>query len=68
MRAALAAALLTPAGTASACSVCFGAVDAHLRFFSALSWAIIAMLATALSLIGGIAWTIWSIDRKRKDA
>jgi hypothetical protein len=65
--AALAVLLLTPAA-ASACSVCFGGVDGRKAFFMGLGWSILIMLAFTLTLIGGIAWTLWTIERGRKDA
>jgi hypothetical protein len=65
----LAAPLLLPR-SASACAICFGAVDTHKSFFDGLAWAILILLSITLSLIGTIGWAVWSIERRRaeKDA
>jgi hypothetical protein len=64
--AAAALALALPRA-ACACAVCFGGVDGQKGFFMGLGWAILTMLAVTLSLIGGIGYALYSIERARAE-
>lgn len=59
-----AAVLLVPRA-ARACAVCFGALDGT-GLSRGIWWAIVLLLAVTLSLIGGIGWAFWSIERARQ--
>ncbi len=63
-----AALALALAQGASACPVCFGGVDTHKAFFTGLGWAILTLLTVTLSLIGGIGYALWIIERGRAEA
>ena len=55
--------------TASACAVCFGQADGKSGFFNGLWWGIALLLLVTMSLVAGIGWAIWSVERRReKDA
>lgn len=65
MRLLLAAALVFLPRAARACAVCFGAADGQKGFFDGLWWGIVVLLAVTMSLVGGIGWTVWSVERRR---
>lgn len=68
MRSALSAALLLAPRAAGACAICFGATDTNLGFYTGLSWAILTLLVVVLSLVGGIGYAMWSVERERARA
>ena len=68
MKRALSAALLLAPRAASACAICFGAVDTNKGFYTGLSWAILTLLVTVLSLVGGIGYAMWTVERDRARA
>lgn len=65
MRALLSAALLAAPRAASACAVCFGQADGKDGLFNGFWWAILLLLAVTMSLVGGIAYALWSVERGR---
>lgn|GEM_PF-3344372 len=66
MKAALlTAALLAAPRAAHACAACFGGGAGTKGLFEGFWWAIVSMLVIVLSLVAGIAWTAWSIERAR---
>jgi len=65
MKQALSAALLLAPRAAGACAICFGAVDTNKSFYTGLGWAILTMLAVVLSLVGGIGYAMWTVERER---
>jgi heme/copper-type cytochrome/quinol oxidase subunit 2 len=68
MRLLLAAVPLLAARDVRACAICFGATDNQAGFFTGLSWAILTMLVVVLSLAGGIAYAMWSVEKERAKA
>ena len=60
----LAAALLAPRA-AGACAVCFGLADGKSGLSGGLWWGIVVLLTTTMSLVAGIGWAIWSVERER---
>jgi len=65
MKRTLFAALLLAPRAAGACAVCFGAVDANAGFFTGLGYAIITLVTVVLSLVGGIGYAMYSVERER---
>jgi hypothetical protein len=65
MKKALSAALLLIPRISQACAICFGAVDANKGFYTGLSWAILTLLIVVLSLVGGIGYAMWTVERER---
>jgi len=63
---ALAVLLLAPRA-ASACSVCFGGGDGKSGLSHGIWWAIVILLTVTMSLLGGIGWTLWSVERDRAE-
>lgn len=59
------AALLAPRA-ASACAVCFGAADGKSGFANGIFWAIVVLLIVTMSLVGGIGYAVWSIEKRRE--
>jgi hypothetical protein len=66
MKRSLFAALLLAPRAASACAICFGAVDTNAGFYTGLSWAILTLLVVVLSLVGGIGYAMYSVERERE--
>lgn len=67
MRAALAAAVLLVPRAASACAVCFGALDKQGGVADGFWWAIVVLLAVTMSLVGGIGYAVWSVEKRRAE-
>ena len=67
MRLLALAVLLAPAA-ASACPVCFGALDNKSGLAAGFWWGIVILLAVTMSLVVGIGWTVWTIERRRREA
>jgi hypothetical protein len=63
----LPAALLAPAA-AAACPVCFGALDNKSGIAAGFWWGIVILLAVTMSLVAGIGYAVWSIERRRNEA
>ena len=65
MKKALSAALLLIPRISHACAICFGATDTNKGFYTGLSWAILTLLTVVLSLVGGIGYAMWAVERER---
>jgi hypothetical protein len=65
MRLILPAALLALPRAARACAVCFGQADGKSGLFNGFWWGIVVLLAVTMSLVAGIGWAVWSIERAR---
>ena len=65
MTRALAAALLLAPRAASACAVCFGQLDGKSGLANGFWWGIVVLLVVTMSLVAGIGWAIWSVERER---
>jgi hypothetical protein len=65
MKNVLSAALLLAPRAASACAICFGAVDAQKGFFTGLGYAIVTLVVVVLSLVGAIAYAFYAVERER---
>ena len=65
MTRSLFAALLLVPRMSHACAICFGAVDTNKGFYTGLSWAILTLLFVVLSLVGGIGYAMWTVERER---
>ncbi len=61
------AALLLPAA-ASACPVCFGALDNKTGLASGIWWGIMILLTVTMTLVAAIGYAAWSIERRRGEA
>jgi hypothetical protein len=61
------AALLAPVA-ASACPVCFGALDNKSGLAAGFWWGIVILLAATMSLVAAIGWSIWTVERRRAEA
>jgi hypothetical protein len=68
MKRLLPAVLLLAPRAAGACAICFGAVDTNLGFYTGLNWAILTLLVVVLSLVGGIGYAMWSVEKERARA
>lgn len=62
---ALAALLLLSRGTAAACAVCFGGASGAKGLFDGVWWGIVLLLTVTMSMVGGIAWLLWKVERHR---
>lgn len=60
-----AAPLACAARDASACAVCFGQATDARGLYDGLWWGVVFLLAVTMSLVGGIGWAVWSIERGR---
>lgn len=67
MRAALAAAALLAPRAASACAVCFGALDRQSGAAAGFWWAIVVLLTITMSLVGGIGYAVWNVEKRRAE-
>ncbi|MBI4060008.1 MAG: hypothetical protein HY403_01115 [Elusimicrobia bacterium] len=67
MKAALPAALpaLLP-GSAAACAVCFGKAPGNQGLLDGIWWGIILLLSVTLSMVGGIAWLLYRVEKDRR--
>lgn len=64
MNAALLALLASPA---SACSVCMGGGSGGTGA-EGWRWAILLLLGVTMSLVGGVAWALWRVEKARAAA
>ena len=65
MKSVLSAVLLLAPRAASACAICFGAVDTQKGFFTGLGYAILTLVTVVLSLVAGIGYVMWTVERDR---
>lgn len=65
----LAAFLALLPGAASACAVCFGkATPATQGLFDGIWWGIIVLLSITMSMVCGIGWLLYKVEKNRRDA
>ncbi len=63
---ALAALLPLLRDTASACAVCFGgATGGNKGFFDGIWWGIVLLIAVTFSMVGGIGWLLYKVEKNR---
>lgn len=62
----LAALLPLLPGSAAACAVCFGGADGAKGLFSGIWWGILVLLTTTMSMLGGIGWLLWKVEKNRR--
>lgn len=62
---ALAAALLLVPRAAGACAFCFGQADGKSGLLNGFWWGIVVLLVVTMSLVGGIGYAIWTVERGR---
>ncbi len=68
MRALSLAALLPMLpSAASACAVCFGQTSANQGLFDGIWWGIILLLSATMSMVGGIGWLLYRVEKNRLD-
>lgn len=53
---------------ASACSVCFGDSKDNKGFVDGLWWGIVLLILVTMSMLGGIGWAFWSVEKRRRAA
>lgn len=53
------------AGRAGACAVCFGKSDGNRGLADGFWWGIVLLLLVTMSLVGGIGWVLWSVEKGR---
>ena len=52
---------------AGACAVCFGQADGKNGLLTGIGWGIVVLLSVTMSLLGGIGWALWSVERDRRE-
>ncbi len=68
-RISLAALLALLPSAAAACAVCFGkATPATQGLFDGIWWGIIVLLSITMSMVGGIGWLLYKVERHRNKA
>lgn len=67
MKSLLPAVLLLGPRAASACAVCFGAGDGKSGLSNGIWWGIVILLTVTMSLVAGIGWALWSVERDRAE-
>ena len=66
MRSVLAAAIALLPGSAGACAVCFGkATPGTQGLLNGIWWGIILLLSTTMSMVGGIGWMLYKVEKGR---
>ncbi len=61
--AALAALLALSPRSAAACAVCFGGASGGL--VDGIWWGIVLLLTVTMSMVGGIAWLLYKVEKSR---
>ncbi len=55
--------------SAAACAVCFGkATPATQGLFDGIWWGIIVLLSITMSMVGGIGWLLYKVEKHRREA
>jgi hypothetical protein len=65
MKTVLSAALLLAPRAASACAYCFGQADGKNGLLNGFWWAVVVLILVTMSLVGGIGYAIWAVERER---
>lgn len=58
------AALLLPA-PAAACVVCFGRAPGSQGLFDGIWWGIVLLLSVTMSMVAGVAWLLYKVEKHR---
>lgn len=61
----LAAWLAFAPGGAAACTVCFGKASGAQGLFDGIWWGIILLLSVTMSMVGGIGWLLYKVEKQR---
>lgn len=64
-KSALAALLVSTPGLAAACATCFGAGGDQKGLLDGIWWGIVLLIAVVMSCVGGIAYALWKIEKKK---
>ena len=64
-RLALVALLPLLRGSAAACTVCFGGAKSNPGLFDGIWWGIVLLLSVTMSMVGGIGWLLWKVEKNR---
>lgn len=64
MKIRLAAAFAFAPGSAAACATCFGQAQSG-GVFDGIWWGIVLLLTVTMSLVGGIGWTLYKVEKGR---
>lgn len=51
--------------SAYSCAVCFGGFDGKSGLAKGFWWGIVVLLVVTMSLVAGIGWTLWTVERRR---
>ena len=62
---ALAALLAAIPGFAGACATCFGAGSDQKGLLDGIWWGIVLLITVVMSCVGGIAYALWKIEKKK---
>jgi len=57
--------LLAIGERASACAVCFGKAEGQQGLLDGIWWGIILLLTVTMSMVGGIGWLLWKVEKRR---
>lgn len=61
----LAALLPLLPGSAAACAVCFGNAPGSKGLIDGIWWGIIILLSVTMSMVSGIAWLLYKVEKDR---
>lgn len=61
----LAALLPLLPGSAAACAVCFGNAPGNKGLLDGIWWGIILLLSVTMSMVGGIGWLLYKVEKDR---
>lgn len=52
-------------GSAAACAVCFGGAAGNKGLLDGIWWGIIILLTVTMSMLGGIGWLLYKVEKNR---
>lgn len=52
-------------GSASACAVCFGKAPGNQGLFDGIWWGIVLLLSATMSMVAGVAWFLYKVEKNR---
>lgn len=64
-QAALAVTFALLPGSAAACTACFGNAPGNKGLIDGFWWGIVLLLMVTMSMVGGIGWLLWKVERRR---
>lgn len=65
IKSAFAVAFALLPGSAAACAVCFGGASGAKGLFDGVWWGIVLLLSVTMSMVGGIGWLLWKVEKSR---